>query len=72
MIPEDKMVVPIWKKFTLTIEEAAKYFGVGEKKIRKLVQDFSDSEYCFSIQNGNKILINRVKFEAFLNQTSAI
>ncbi len=25
--------VPIWEKYTLTIEEASKYFRIGEKKI---------------------------------------
>ena len=28
--------VPIWEKYTLTIEEASKYFRIGEKKLRKL------------------------------------
>ena len=26
--------VPIWEKYTLTIEEAAKYFRIGEKKLQ--------------------------------------
>ena len=26
--------VPIWEKYTLTIEEAAKYFRIGENKLR--------------------------------------
>ena len=26
------VVVPIWEKYMLTVEEAAKYFGIGEKK----------------------------------------
>lgn len=25
--------VPIWEKYTLTIEEASKYFRIGEKKL---------------------------------------
>ena len=28
--------MPIWEKYTLTIEEAAKYFRIGENKPRKL------------------------------------
>ena len=31
--------VPIWEKYTLTIEEAAKYFRIGEKKLRKLAEE---------------------------------
>ena len=30
--------VPIWEKYTLTIEEASKYFRIGEKKLRKLAR----------------------------------
>ena len=26
--------VPIWEKYTLTIEEASKYFRIGENKLR--------------------------------------
>ena len=28
--------VPIWQKYTLTIEEAAAYFRIGEHKLRKV------------------------------------
>ena len=28
--------VPIWEKYMLTVDEAAQYFGIGEKKIRML------------------------------------
>ncbi len=30
--------VPIWEKYTLTIEEASKYLRIGEKKLRKLAE----------------------------------
>lgn len=31
--------VPIWEKYTLTIEEASKYFRIGEKKLRKIAEE---------------------------------
>ena len=31
--------VPIWEKYTLMIEEASKYFRIGEKKLRKLEEE---------------------------------
>ena len=31
--------VPIWEKYTLTIEEASKYFRIGENKLRKLAEE---------------------------------
>ncbi len=67
-----ELTIPVWEKFALTIEEASQYFGVGEKKIRSLAKENADSDYNFSISNGSKILINRTKFENFLNHSSAI
>lgn len=62
--------VPIQDKFCLTIEEAAEYFNIGEKKLRKIVVENLRSD--FVIQNGVKYLIKRKRFEAFLDETSAI
>ncbi len=62
--------VPIWEKFALTIQEAAQYFNLGEKKIRKLAQEHVD--FGFVLQNGSKTLIKRKKFEEFINSTSSI
>lgn len=62
--------IPIWEKFTLTVGEASQYFNIGEKKLRRLVEDYSDGE--FAIQNGNRVLIKRKRFENFLNETGAI
>lgn len=66
----DKSFVPIWEKFTLTVNEAAQYFNLGEKKIRKLVNDYGG--YGFVLQNGNKTLIKCNKFEEFINKTNAV
>lgn len=51
----------------LTINEAAQYFNLGEKKIRKLADD-----YGFMLQNGTKMLIKHGKFEDFMNETDAV
>lgn len=62
--------VPIKDKFCLTIDEASEYFGIGEKKLRKIVAENLDSD--FVIQNGVKYLIKRKRFEIFLDEISAI
>lgn len=62
--------VPIWEKFALTIREAAQYFNIGEKKLRRLAQDCGDSG--FVLQNGTKVLIKRTKFEEFIETTSSV
>ena len=62
--------VPLWKKYTLTIAEASEYFNIGEKKLRQLVQENSTSD--FILNNGVKILIKRIKFEAYLDGVYSI
>ena len=58
--------VPIWEKYTLTIEEAAKYFRIGEKKLRKLAEENPDANWL--IMNGNRIQIKRRQFEKVIDQ----
>ena len=65
-----KKTIPIWEKLTLTISEASEYFNIGEKKMRFLVDNYND--YGFVLQNGNKILIKRKRFEDFINETNAV
>lgn len=67
---DNKSFVPIWEKFALTISEATQYFNLGEKKIRKLADDYAD--YGFLMQNGTKALIKRKKFEEFLNDITSL
>lgn len=62
--------IPVWEKFLLTICEASQYFNIGEKKMRALASDYID--YGFVLQNGNKVLIKRKKFEQFIEETDSI
>ena len=57
--------VPIWKKYTLTIEEASKYFRIGENKLRKLAEENSSAGW--GILNGNQIQIKRKHFEKIID-----
>ena len=68
----NKKSVPIWEKYMLTVDEAVQYFGIGEKKIRTLIADNQNTDYCFTVQIGNKSLINRQKFEDFLNRITSL
>ena len=62
--------VPIWEKYTLTIEEAAKDFRSGEKKLRKLVEENSDANWL--IMNGNRVQIKRRQFEKVIDSLDVI
>lgn len=64
--------VPIWERFLLTVKEASLYFNIGENKLHKLVNAYMDSDYKFVIQNGNRFMIKREKFEKFLNDTTSV
>lgn len=66
------MEVPIWERFLLTIKEASLYFNIGENKLHKIANDYMESDYKFIVQNGSRSMINRKKFEEFLNETSSI
>lgn len=33
---EPRATVPVWEKYSLTLEEAAEYFGIGTTKLREL------------------------------------
>ena len=61
-----EIIVPVWEKSMLTVDEAAAYFNIGTKKLRELI----DNENCeFVLHVGNKRLIKRLLFEKFLEQT---
>lgn len=66
-----EIYVPIPEKFTLTVSEASEYFNIGDKNLRKIITDDTINA-DFVLQNGNKYLIKRKKFEEFLNQVTAI
>ena len=62
--------VPILEKYTLSIEEAAKYFRIGEKKLRKLAEENLDANWL--IMNGNRIQIKRRQFEKIIHSLDVI
>lgn len=67
-----KEEVPIWEKYLLTVKEASIYFNIGENKLYRITNEYLGSEYKFVIQNGSRIMVNRKKFEEFLNNSTSI
>ena len=62
--------IPVWEKYTLTIEEASKYFRIGENKLRRLAEENKDAGWL--IMNGNRIQIKRRQFEKVIDKLDAI
>ena len=61
--------IPANEKYSLTIKEAAAYFSIGVKKMRRLAEDNLGD---FAVYSGNRYIIIRSKFEEYLQRTSAI
>ena len=55
--------------YTLSIKEAASYFNIGIKKMRRLAEE---NLGVFAVMSGNRYLIIRTKFEDYLNNNSTI
>ena len=65
-----KQMEGVWCRYTLTIEEAARYYHIGEGKLRTLIDTHPNED--FYVMNGNRALIKREKFERYLDQATAV
>ena len=62
--------IPVWERYTLTIEEASRYFRIGENKLRRLAEESKNANWL--IMNGNRIQIKRKQFEKMIDTVDAI
>ena len=65
-----KIDIPVWERYTLTIEEAFRYFRIGENKLRRLAEENKDADWL--IMNGNRIQIKRKQFEKVIDKLDSI
>ena len=61
--------VPVWKKSSLTIDEAAEYCGVGRTKLRELI---TREDCSFVLYVGSKRLIRREKLDEYLDRAYSL
>lgn len=62
--------IPTWERYTLSVEEAAEYFRIGENKLRKIINDNQDAD--FILWNGNRPQIKRRIFEGYIDKLNVI
>lgn len=62
--------VPAHRKYGLNVSEAAEYFGIGEKAIRRIIADHPEADIAIYV--GVKMIIKRKKMKKFLNSLSAV
>ena len=65
-----KYKVPIWEKYSLTVEEAAAYFRIGEQKLRRIADKNANATYL--LWNGNSPQFKIKKFEEYVDRLNAI
>lgn len=62
--------VPLWCKYSLNVQEAAAYFGIGEKRLRQIAYEHRDDDFILEI--GAHIRFKRQKFEEYLDTVMVI
>lgn len=65
-----KTDVPIWEKYSLTVDEAAEYFNIGKNRLWEMIHDNESADYI--LYKGRSILIKRKKFEELLDSVNVV
>ena len=69
-IMADKLVMPFWKRYVMTVEEASLYFRIGQTKLRAMIDQEPTAKYI--LWNGNRALIKRKIFEEFIDGSVSV
>lgn len=62
--------IPIWRKYSLSIQEAAEYYGIGEKRLRSLIAEQEDPGFILEV--GTHVRIKRKRFEEYLDEAIVV
>ncbi len=62
--------VPVWERYTMTVDEASAYFRIGENKLRRIIVENKDAP--FVLWNGNRAQIKRTLFEKYIDRCNII
>ena len=69
-IMKEMKQISLGERYMLTVREAAEYFGIGEHKLRDLLDRNPDKN--LSVWNGNRQLIHRKRLEEYLDECDSI
>ena len=62
--------IPVWKKYSLNVSEAAEYYGIGEKRLRQIVGENEGADFILEV--GSHIRFKRKFFEDYLDTASTV
>lgn len=63
-------IVPIWEKYSLSIEEASEYYGIGTKRLYRIIHENSRADFILEL--GSHYRFKRVLFEKYLDDATTI
>ena len=66
----ERVPVPIWRKYSLSVEEACEYFGVGEKRLYALIHEHEGANFLLEL--GSHVRIKRVLMEKYLDEVTTL
>ncbi|MDD7281472.1 MAG: excisionase [Erysipelotrichaceae bacterium] len=66
----EKNYIPLWEKYSLSIDECAMYFGIGCKTLRQFIAEHDDENFVLMI--GSHVRIKRRLFEEYLDLNVSI
>ena len=59
-----------WDKYTLKIDEASIYFGIGATTLRKFLKEHADEK--FLLYTGTKVHIKKRLFEKYIDDEATV
>ena len=62
--------VPLWRKYSLSIQEAAEYYGIEEKRIRQIISENRSADFVLEVSAHTRI--KRELFERYLDNSSVV
>ena len=63
-------IISLSQKYTLSIEEASVYFGIGQHKLSKIVNENRNADFVLWL--GTRARIKRKLFEEYVDRCTAI
>ena len=65
-----RKTIPVWKKYSLNVSEAAEYYGIGEKRLRQIAGENEGADFILEV--GSHIRFKRKLFEDYLDTASTV
>ena len=53
--------VPVWKKYSLNVSEAAEYYGIGEKRLRQIAGENEGADFILEVGSHIRFKENYLK-----------